>query len=305
MLGDTLEPIMPGGQYGGYRENAFNFSDLDASRHDLWAVITERTRLVDLAVVSIVPTVMILVYLLPSGLKQGLVLDYTDPTIITSYTSHFVHVSTTHLAVNLVGYILVISVTYLLALASGQRKQFLLVYAIFTLSMPFALSGMNLLWPWQGVGLGLSGITMAFVGYLPLVLFEFVGTRFDLPVTQRHSVWLFLITVATAASISLPVAYSTPLIVTAIAVTAISFWRIHRYLTRESLTGVKQRLDIPGNVEFTLLGGSVVILYQFVSFSPDLLINGGTLNVYTHGIGLSFGFAITYLGIWMGWLHSE
>lgn len=302
---DNLQPIMPGRHFDANRENNYHLSDLDSPKTDLWEVITERSRLLDLAVLSIAPTVMFLVYLLPSGVKQGLVLDYTDPTIITSYTSHFVHQSTTHFGVNLFGYLLVISLTYFLALASGQRKQFLVVYLIFTLSLPFMLSGMNLLWPWQGVGLGFSGITMAFVGYLPIVLLEFVGTRFDLPVNQRHSFWLFLISVALAAYISLPLAYSTPLIVAAMVVTGMFFWRINKNLNRDSLSRVKNRLDIPGNVEFTLLGGLVVILYQFVSFSPNLLINGGTLNVYTHGIGLSFGFAIAYLGIWMGWLRSD
>lgn len=296
---------MAGGHPGSYCDDNLALSDLDHYKNDVWEVVIERARFLDFVILAISPTIIFLIHLLPSSVKQGLVLDYTDPTIIAAYTSHFVHLSTSHLAVNLFGYILVASLTYFLALASGQRKQFLIVHLIFILALPFALSGMNLLWQWQGMGLGFSGIVMAFVGYLPLVLLEFVGIRFDLPVNQRQAIWMFPISVAVAGYIALPFMYSLPLIFVALLSSISLLWEITSKLSSEKLHSLKYRLDIPGNIEFTILGGAVVFIYPFVSFSPDLIVEDGVLNVYTHGLGLCIGFAISYIGFWSGWLNID
>lgn len=187
-------------------------------------------------------------------------------------------------------------------LATDRRRQFLVVLVAFNLATPFAVSGMNLLWGWTGFGFGYSGVLMALLGYLPVVLVEFVGARFGLPVGQRQSLWLFLVCVAVAASLSLPTAYSTPLVAVAALSTGAFVWKTARDLDTGSLSDARERLGDPGNVELAALGGLVIVLYPFVAFSSTLAVADGILNVHAHGLGLCLGFTVTYVGVWTGWL---
>lgn len=251
------------------------------------------------------PAVLTLVYMLPSSTKLALVLEYSEPTVLTAFTSHFVHFTPTHLFVNVVGYVLVVTLGYLLALTGGRRRQFFTVFVTFVLVFPFGLSGLNLLWEWPGVGFGFSGVVMAFVGYLPLALLSVLGNQFGLPVDQRQSNWLFLIVVTIAAFAALSAPQTVPLAAIAAAFTAVFVWRVVRELEDSSLTQARRTVATAGNVELTVLGAGVLLIYPFVAFSSDLLAGGGILNVYTHGLGLSFGYFVTYIAVLGGLFDAE
>jgi len=274
----------------------------ESAGDDLWAVIRGRARMRDLAGLAAVPAALLAVYVLPLSVKRELILDYNDPTVLTAYASHFVHFSPNHLFTNLSGYALIAVVAYLLALAVDRRRQFLVVLVTFNLAIPFAVSGMNLLWGWPGFGFGYSGVVMALLGYLPVVLMEFVGARFGFPVGQRQSLWLFLVCVAVAGSISLPLAYSVPLVAVAALGVGAFVWKTARDLDAQSLSEARETLGVPGNLELAALGGLVIVFYPFVAFSSTLAVADGILNVFAHGLGLCLGFTVTYVGVWTGWL---
>jgi hypothetical protein len=243
------------------------------------------------------PAVLIFIYILPASTKLALVFEYSEPTVLTAFTSHFVHFTPMHLFVNAAGYALVVTSGYLLALTGERRRQFFIMFLTFVLVFPFGLSGLNLLWEWPGVGFGFSGVVMAFVGYLPLALLSVLGNQFGLPVDQRQSNWLFLIVVTIAAFAALSAAQTVPLAAIAAAFTIAFVWRVVRNLDYRSLTQAKHTVAAAGHVELTVLGVAVLLIYPFVTFSSDLLTGGGILNVYTHGLGLCFGYLITYIAV--------
>lgn len=269
---------------------------------DLVSDIRNRARLRDLLAVVALPAVLLSVYALPQSVKREFVLSYSDPTLLTAFTSHFVHFSPAHLSVNVVGSLLVVSLGYVLALAGTRRKQFFVVYLTFVLAFPFALSGLTLLWGWSGVGFGFSGIVLAFVGYLPLGLLSVLSSRFGLPVDQRDSHWLFLIAVAVAASIALPSPDRLALAAIAAGLTGAFAWQLSGKLDSTSLDRVRNTAASAGNLELVVLGVVVVLFYPFVAFSADPMVDGGVLNVYVHGLGLCLGYGVAYVGSVSGWL---
>lgn len=290
---------------GNYGDRGFRSSNLAVPRRDLWEAIRTEARLLDLLVLAAIPAMLISVYMLPSSMKLALVFEYTEPTVLTAFTSHFVHFSPIHLFVNVAGYVLVVTLGYLLALSGERRRQFFMVSLTFILAFPFGLSALNLLWEWPGVGFGFSGVVMAFVGYLPLALLSVLGNQFGLPVDQRQSNWLFLIVVAIAAFTALSAPQTIPLAAIAAMFTIAFVWRVIRDLDYSSLTQVKNTVATAGTVELTVLGVVVLLSYPFVAFSSDLLVGGGILNVYTHGLGLCFGYMVTYIGVLSGLFDVE
>jgi hypothetical protein len=67
---------------------------------DLWAVIRRRACKREVGALAAVPAAMLAVYVLPPSVKRDLILDYNDPTVLTAYASHFVHLSPNHLFIN-------------------------------------------------------------------------------------------------------------------------------------------------------------------------------------------------------------
>lgn len=252
----------------------------------------ENTRRIDIVTLGIVPMILLLGFTLPAATQRNLIFDYQAPTILTAYSNHFMHISLVHLLVNLLGYGLIVAVTYALAMAANRRMQFFTVYLVFHLSIPFALSGMGLIWGWTGFRIGYSGILMAFLGYLPIVLLEFVGTQFGLPVNQSRSSWLFLLIVAMAAFLALPPFFAIPVVVAALLYFLVFNLYIWRHFDFGLLSDFSKRLSVPGNIELVIIGGIVAFFYPFIAFSNNLVGAMGTLNVYTHGLGLCLGYLI-------------
>lgn len=259
----------------------------------------------DLVVLAAVPLVLLGAYALPQEVKLRLALDYTDPTLLTAFASHFVHLSSTHLLSNLVGYLLVVPTGYALAVASGRRRQFLVVFTSFLLSFPFLLSGLNLLFPRSTVGVGFSGILLAFVGYLPFGFMTFVGTNFEGDVGARQSRWLFFFGLALVAYIAAPGVYGLGLAAAAFLAGVRYLLPVVEAIDRRQLASWRATLTVSGYAELALLGGLVFLTYPFVAFPSGLVAGGSVLNVYTHALGFCLGYITTYVTALGGWLDVD
>jgi hypothetical protein len=137
---------------------------------------SHRIRPVDVALVAAIPVVLVAVFLLPMGLRRDLALLYTEPSVLTMYASHFVHLDRPHLMANLLVYLLVVPFSLAVSVWSGRRRRFYAVAVVVLVAFPLALSVLNVLLPRPRIGMGFSGMNLAFVGYLPHVLadrFEF------------------------------------------------------------------------------------------------------------------------------------
>jgi hypothetical protein len=253
----------------------------------------------------VVPVALLAAYALPFGVKRSLALDHAAPTLLTAFASHFVHLSATHLVTNLAGYLLVVPTGYALAVASGRRRQFFVVFTVFLLSFPFLLSGLNLLFPRPTIGVGVSGVLLAFVGYLPFAFMQFVGTHFEGDFDAEQSHWLFFFGLAVVAAIAAPGIYGLGLAAAATLAGVLYLLPVVEMVDRPQVASWRSTLAVSGYAELTLLGGLVFFTYPFVAFPTDLVLTSGVVNVYTHALGFCLGYITTYVTALGGWLDVD
>ena len=109
---------------------------------------------------------------LPPAMREQLAFSTADPDVLTALTSNFAHADSTHLFRNLTAYLFVVPTAYLLSVLADRRQLFYTVFVVVFTVFPIVLSGLNLAVPRNALSLGASGLTLVFVGYLPVALAE-------------------------------------------------------------------------------------------------------------------------------------
>ena len=271
----------------------------------------------DVLVLALIPAALLGVFSLPESTRRSLAFAYADPTPLTAFTAHYVHLRFEHLLANLVGYGLLAGVGYLVAAASRQRRLFFTAFVTFCLAFPFALSALNLAVPRDAVGFGFSGINMAFAGVLPLLLAVFACRRLapeasaypvDLPIRLLPAGFLLL--VGWMAVLALPGGIDMrglagPLVMLLGAVVAVGQLRSLGAPDRPSLSAslrstVGRIRDRPGDGDLFAVGFVLAVAYPVVGFPPDATADGRIINLYVHLLGFSLAFIGPYVLIVAG-----
>ena len=243
-----------------------------------------------------VPLVMVAVFSLPTEVKRAYAFSYTEPTVVTAFTAHYVHLTPDHLVGNLAGFFLLASLAYGLSLIGGRRRLFFVSMATFLIAFPFVLSGLNLAIPRNAIGFGFSGINMALFGYVAVALVTVVGDRFEAD-TCRYLPALFLTSVGYVAAHALPVsAASAGLALGALAV-AIPYGRsAERHSTQSLRQTVRRVVDTPGYGELFAVSVVVLLGYPFVGF-PTPTPGGPRVNIYIHFLGYALAYTVVYVSL--------
>lgn len=249
-------------------------------------------RTVDLAVLLAVPVVLVAVARLTAGTPLALAFSYADPTLRGAFESHFVHASTAHLAFNLGTYALVVPAAYLLSVLGGDRDRFYVALVSFLFVFPVVLSLLNLAVPREGVSLGFSGVTMAFVGYLPVALAGYLQEALGVPAEHDLARGLFFAGLALVAVLVVrtQLTYAVAAVATLAAVAHL----------RAAGFGVPDSWDWLGPAGYADLAVIATLLLAgglLAGFPSDLVVDGGIVNVYVHFLGFALGFMATHLTV--------
>jgi len=236
--------------------------------------------------------VLVSIYHLPIITRRALVLDYRQPTLLTAYASHFVHLTWAHLVGNLVVFGLLFALGYWLAGVGRRRGLFYAATATYLVAFPLALSALNLALPRPRVGFGFSGIAMAFLGLLPLVLSAAVEERFPRTAATRRAPGLFLLGLAVVSWFALPPSGVRPLAVVAIAVAAAV--HLQRVPTADDLRDGVRWLTATADGGLVLAGLVALLLIPYAAFPADPTGDGTVLNIYSHFLGYCLGFIVPY-----------
>jgi len=268
----------------------------------------------DIVALFSVPILLVGVFLLPSAIRQTLVFEYTDPTPVTAFTASFVHVSPTHLSVNVLGYLLVVPAAYLLSVASGRRTRFFVAFVTFVLVFPVLLSYLNLAVPRSTAGAGFSGVVMAFVGYLPLALADYLDERADIGPSETVAPMLFFLGIALVAGLSVQsverqratVLLGTSGLVLTAVLSALLYWLSAPDHASDVFRKVRSIAGRAGGAELLSFSGVLFVSFLFVAFPPDVADGATVVNVYVHLLGYALGFISTYATVEAGaWLPGE
>jgi hypothetical protein len=267
-------------------------ADGSGLRHDLAAGV----QLVDVLVLAAVPVLLGAVFTLPESTRRSLAFAYTDPTVQTAFTAHYVHLAPGHLAGNVAGYVLLAGVGYGLAVAAGYRRFFLIALATFLLAFPFVLSGLNLAVPRNAIGFGFSGINMALSGLLPLLLGAYARERIVPGASISALPAVFFALVGWIALLALPLSavdigvasIATGVAGALLAVLYASSAGIPiRASAGDIVRGVASR---PGDGELFVVGAILVVGYPVVGFPTDPAVAGSVVNLYVHFLGFCLAF---------------
>lgn len=255
--------------------------------------------LIDVAFVAYVPIVLGVVFLLPLELRRELALLYTQPSIRTMYASHFVHLSHPHLAANLIVYLLVVPFSAAVSVWSGRRRRFYLVAFTILLVFPLVLSGLNVLFPRPRIGMGFSGMNMAFVGYLPHVLsdrFEAENPESDRGRAALLALAFFvgtaIVTVRLVASLDgAPRVGLEWLLAAGVGSLAAAVG-----LTRPLVSCLRSQGISGGTVPpLAALGSLLFVLLMVIGFPEVSPTGGSVVNLLLHLLGYSFGYLVPYV----------
>ena len=265
-------------------------------------LVRERTNLLDITLLLSLPAVLVLVYLSPVSLRESLVFEYAEPTLLTAFVSAFIHLDKIHLLVNLGVYALIIPVLFVLSLATQNRRRFYTAFVTFLFVFPFVLSYLNLAIFRPSVAFGFSGVAMAFVGYLPFALANYLNDVFDVGPANQIAPMLFLLSLLCIAVLSVqsaPTIDRSIGIITIIAVLVAVLSALRYALTVYNRNGELQSklravLRTPGHFELAMITLVLIFAIQFVAFPPDPALGSGVLNLYVHFLGYALGFLAVF-----------
>lgn len=256
----------------------------------------QRLRPVDLLVTVAVPVLLVAIFALPESARRDLALSYLDPTVVTMYTAHFVHLEPGHLVVNVVVYLAVVPVAVGLCTRAGRRRQFYAAFATILLAFPFALSTLNVLLVRPRIGFGFSGIDMAFLGFLPHALLWYLAERSGRNFRPDHSPLLFFLGTAIVAFWAVPPTVAS---VVAGAVSLLASLAYARTLAGDlsgSLgTAVRHVASEQAGMELALAGVGLFVLLPFTAFPHRPVAAGSVLNLFAHLLGFCFGYIVPYV----------
>ncbi|QZP39201.1 hypothetical protein [Halobaculum magnesiiphilum] len=270
-------------------------------KNDYWKEVLERVHIIDFALILAVPSIITAAYLLPASIQQSLVLEYGNPSLFNIWSASYVHRGFDHFSNNLVAYILYIVPTYLLFISADRRKLFWYSFVSFLICLPPVIALLNIAVIGQGSGAGFSGIGAAFMGLLLVASITFVRYRVLNDAGGTTGTSVFLMALGFTAWI-----YTNLLITMGILVVSalLLFYEIHS-IGFDQVRGSVSELN--SNREHVML---VIVAFALFLSSPTLLFpkqivqDGNAVNIFSHYIGLVFGFFVpTVLSIY--WEHSQ
>jgi len=258
-----------------------------------------RLSLLDVAAVALVPAVLVAVFLLPAGARREFALLYAEPTLRTLYTAHFVHLSFPHLAANLLVYLLVVPFSVVVSVRSGRRRRFYVVALVVLGIFPVVLSGLNVLFPRPRLGMGFSGLNLAFVGYLPHVLadqFEAERPEWDELRAALLALAFFVGTAIVTLRVIGSVRGAPQVGVAWLLAAGLGSLAAATALTRPVVSYLRSQGFAGGTIPpVSALGCLLFVLVMVVGF-PEVSPDGGSVvNLFLHLLGYSLGYLVPYV----------
>lgn len=247
----------------------------------------------DLLIITTIPILLIAIYLLPAGLRETLTFTYTDPSIHTAFTANYIHLEAFHLLANIGAYLLIVPLIYLLSILSGHRNRFFIVFTTFLLAFPIALSMLNLAVFRPGSTHGFSGITMAFLGYLPIALASFLKTNFNVDAEFDLAGALFCIGLALIAILTTRSLVTAGLAVSAI-LAAVLFALTVADRHSNPRPDIRGAIQAGGYFELAAIAFILFAALPMIAFPSDPVNSGTIVNLYVHMLGYALGFLVSY-----------
>ncbi len=260
--------------------------------------------LLSLSILCSIPLALTALHtLFPSKIQQQLVFHYSDPNILTAWTSAFFHSSTNHLQSNLLGYGLAVIPSYFLYDYWDRRYLFWVIVVLLFVVTPFVTTLTDYFIGYLHWGIftdeissrGFSGIVSAFGGMLLGGVTLFSAAEYGQFKALNVALTAILVGVAILSYMS---GILSPkiggLLVIGILGTLSSFVTLEDVRdTGRLLRKIQADRD---DLSYIVYCGFVVGVIIAIMFPLDVVQDGMFVNIISHGSGFVFGVLVT-LGV--------
>jgi len=268
--------------------------------------VLEHAHRSDIALISAIPVLLVAVSRLPSATLEQFAFDTTQPTLLTAFASHFVHMDALHLAGNLSVYCFVVGIPYVLCILSNRRRFFLLSFLTLVLAFPIVLSSMQLLFPREQLILGFSGINAGFAGMACFVFTGYLRTNITPRAEERYAPVFFFLTTGLIALITLPaVAFRFEIAAASFALAVVYVAVALRRQGMPTRADVRRAANRPGYFETAGAALGLIVGYPFVAFQDVVILQNGVLNVYIHLLGSSLAFTLLFTYVFVATAYNR
>lgn len=265
------------------------------------AVPNIRHVLPDVVMLSALPLLLaVLHFALPATVVERFVFHFYDSSILTAWTSAFLHADAAHLRSNILGYVLAIAPTFALYVAWERRRAFWTTVVVLVIATPFVTTVidyalLHLHWGLMGPGAisrGFSGIASAFGGMLLATIGVFLADEYN-----RMTAWnaTMLVVLFPLSILSITTGAFSPtiagLLVVGVGLLSTQFF------SRKDITNPRQiRTRLRNhwqNLITVTYCSSVVALIVVLIFPTDVVQGGTFVNLFAHGSGFLLGIFTT------------
>lgn len=250
---------------------------------------------VDIGLLALVPVLLGVVFTLPEATREQLVFSVEEPSLITAYTSPFVHLTRGHLFGNLIVYALVGPTTYVLSVLSGRQRLFRQTFVTILVAFPFALAGLQLVFPRERALFGFSGLNSALFGVLTFMLISYASAHLSRGIDERDAPGLLFIMLVLITVLVVPErAWMREI---AVLSTVVSLLYVFSLIMQ---IGVPRWRDVVsgwggGRAEIGMVGFGILSVFPFFGFYQTTASAAAVFDLYGHFLGYCLAFILVYI----------
>jgi hypothetical protein len=194
--------------------------------------------------------------------------------------------------------LLIVPFSTAVSIWSGRRRRFYAVAVVVLVAFPLVLSGLNVLLPRLRVGVGFSGVNLAFVGYLPHVLADRFKTKRPGWERSRAALLALLFFIGAAivtARVAVSVYYTTQPGLYWLVVAGAGSLVAAVALTRPLVSCLRSQRGAATPVPLVVFGSLLFVILMSISFPSVSAVDGGVVNLFLHFLGFSLGYIVPYV----------
>lgn len=272
------------------------FDEIAGEFQEFYRELGEGVELRDILMVSVVPVVLTGVFLLPSSVQKGFILNFQNIDFYNFFSYAFVHRGWDHFVGNLISYVSLVVPVYLLCVLAGEKRFFRYTWLIFVLALPVVIGLIEFASPVSPVTTaGFSGVDAAFLGVLPISLMLYLRNRISDEIQVAHAIVLLLLAVGT---ISLTYSgFSALTFGTITATVLLAIFYTYRTGVKEFKKVATEIVSMKGYFQLVLFALLFFLISPQVMFPAKISLGVGTVDIFAHYLGLLLGFFLPFVYI--------
>jgi len=258
----------------------------------------------DLGIIFMIPIVLFLLFLLPSNLKEMLVLHRDYSNVYDVFTTNFIHDEFSHLALNVMAYTIVILLLYILLLTLNKKELF---YKLLIANLSIIPIFISLIWipvnkfVWNGAlrTLGFSGIVSSICGMVVYAYILFLHEKIKINTFYAYLSSIFLIPLLFTLIYFTFSINTLTIIIFLATVFLITAYKTARTIDKKVEANLIKIYKRPKLVKLSLpILYLVVMLFSLALFPRQFVQGNVRINFFIHYVGFIIGtmsyFCINY-----------